>query len=74
MDPATTLTFFDKWFAVHKSSCGIGRLGTSMERDNDAKTITVTLACPRCTKTIKGTFMDTDWPAVNQLLNPIKQN
>jgi hypothetical protein len=71
MDVSQTLTFFDRFQANHKKTCGTEKLEVSFERPSESAT-TIVLACPVCGDTIRGSVSDTDMPQVIQLLKPEK--
>ena len=72
MDVATILSFFDRFHANHKTSCGVIDLDVSAERDENGTTLA--LKCPTCQSTVKGSVRDADMWQLSQLMNPKKAN
>lgn len=66
MNVATTLSFFDRWLAHHKTSCCVSRADVSFLHGELA--VDVRLRCPACGRRINGSIRDGDMWQVTALL------
>ena len=73
-DIVTTLTFFGKWYARHKETCGVGveRLDVLAERHEGAWRFQ--LACPICANNTSGLIRNEDMHTLVTLLDENKQS
>jgi hypothetical protein len=70
MDPITTLSFFDGWYAHHRANCGGD--GPTISFDHGSEGTTIQVVCPTCGSRISSIVSDADMPQIIQLLNPGK--
>ena len=71
LNVATTLSFFDRWLAHHKTTCGVTRADVSFESGilDGELAVDVTLRCSRCGHSINGEIRNSDAPQVTALLD-----
>jgi hypothetical protein len=74
MDVATTLRFLDKWFANHRTTCGVERVDVSVEPEEQASVMVIVLSCPKGRNTIHGLIGDHELPQVIKLFAEKKRD